>query len=71
MTPEQEDVLVERVRHIGITEGGDPVRLAIRAAYAQGREDAAKVCEERANRSEVVAYRNSAIDCAAAIRRGE
>lgn len=66
MTPAEEDALVEQVRYIGITEGGEPVRLAIRAAVAQERERAAYICDRWSGVGDVVA---KAI--AAAIRKGE
>jgi len=56
-------------------DGVEAIRLAIRAAVAQERERAAKVCEsperynERDERAPV--YKTMGIACAAAIRRGE
>ena len=46
------------------------IRLAIRAAYAKGREDAAKVCESLCADYYPHA-RGPYLDCAAAIRKGE
>ena len=83
MTPAEEDALVWRCYH----DSGhiwrkdepypnlDPIRLAIRAAYAQGKEDAAKVCEDGMIPVEFNDYQHGINkgreDCAAAIRRGE
>lgn len=48
MTPKQEDVLYREFKATRYYNTGEftAFRLAIRAAYAKGREDAAKVCEE-------------------------
>lgn len=67
MTPAEEDALI---REHQLRSGGDPVeqriRLAIRAAYAKGREDAARVCEDMQNGW----ASDDHLACAAAIRRG-
>ena len=77
MTPAEEDALIESSLKATVQTNGttffvysskEAMRLAIRAAYAQGREDAAIVCEKEWDSFGVDAC---AISCAAAIRRGE
>ena len=79
MTREEEDRIVGNFHPC--REGNpvysveDAIRLAIRAAYAQGKEDAAKVCEDGMIPVEFNDYQHGINkgreDCAAAIRRGE
>lgn len=75
MTPAEEDAIAIKFSHdFRDMEEYDAIRLAIRAAYAQGREDAAKVCEEwRAGLDNRTMQGEgwAAAECAAAIRRGE
>lgn len=73
MTPAEEDALVKMAIPSGLYTDGNAIRLAIRAAYAQGREDAAKVCDGKAQEQEFrdVGYQVIAEQLAAAIRRGE
>ena len=65
MTPAEEDALV--CLALATFPTRDALRLAIREAYAKGREDAAKLCEEIADRNATA----SGYLCAAAIRKGE
>lgn len=70
MTPEQEDALVanaviDRSTSLAMR---DAIRLAIRTAYAKGREDAAKVCENYPTEIHSMSDQLVANDCAAAIR---
>jgi len=71
MNQSDEDALVNRAI-VGYEANGnrDAIRLAIRAAYAKGREDAAKVCESLCADYYPHA-RGPYLDCAAAIRKGE
>ena len=78
MTPAEENALVEQSLIESTVQSdanvrftlGDAIRLAIRAAYAKGREDAAKACE-----SLCADYYDHAkgpyMDCAAAIAEGK
>lgn len=45
MTPAEEDALIVQYADSIHPMWHDNIRLAIRAAYAQGREDAAKCCD--------------------------
>ena len=75
MSPAEENALIEQSLIESTMQSdanvrftlGDAIRLAIRAAYAKGREDAAKLCEEIADRNATA----SGYLCAAAIRKGE
>ena len=74
MTPAEEDALIQSsIDDASTTSAVDwrfAIRLAIRAAYAKGREDAAKACE-----SLCADYYDHAkgpyMDCAAAIAEGK
>ena len=78
MTPDEENALVSMARPLGATNASrDAIRLAIRAAYAKGAEDAkeraAKVCEELREQWMDGKCSHTISDfmtCADAIRRG-
>ena len=68
MTPAEEDALIKDCCPFeGFMPQWSDIRLAIRAAVAQERERAAKVCERYAGEH----FEERAEECAAAIRRGE
>ena len=76
MNQAEEDALVEKIwTDNSINDIDLAVRLAIRAAYAQGaaqeRERCAKVCEEHEPKDYTTAGIMTRMICAAAIRRGE
>ena len=83
MTPAEEDALIESSLKATVQTNGttffvysskEAMRLAIRAAYAQGaaqeRERCAKVCEEHEPKDYTTAGIMTRMICAAAIRRG-
>lgn len=71
MTPTEEDALWDECTEAAKQSGIERWRLAIRAAVAQERERAARVCEEQEARWYRTKFQHIATRCAAAIRKGE